>query len=560
MISSAISSLGVVPGQSIVPEMFTARQIQDAQALAVAHLSDWFPSQDFQRGSTLHSVLIRPIAMWYLVGRREWETLRATQSLGALLQQPELAIDEVVDAILSNFRISRRPGVAATGRIRVDFSKTTVQSIPDTIVFSTIEGVQFTPAGSFRVTDDPQDDSDLPLFGGDGEAFYALIPAVAVEIGVGGQIKSGTPLSVSPGLPSFVVASAFGDFYGGVDAETNEDLLVRLPAAMTVKNMSSALSIKATLMDQFPGIGDVGVQGSFDPAMTRNSHGLIGLKVGGFADIYVKASGGVSRGTCAVQATLQEIITVRSLPRAVYSITLPRDVFPGHYFVGAVRGADDASGSYLIRQEVKELDLTANGLASLVGGNVIPEVNEGVYSRYQVNNVFFEVEHDESLGTGAEDQFLDEISVVAEAVYLPAIADIQDFVLLRNSGVILADYLVKAVIPCMVRLPVITIDALDDGVLQAVKDAIMTHINSLKIGETLRCDGLVMAIRSVSGVVNIRLPIRLAADVFLPDGSVAAISSHGDLELPSSPALGVVPGNSTFFIESSDVNISIIVS
>ena len=558
MITSAISSIGIVPGQNITPATFTTQQILESPALATAHLSDWFPTQDFNPGSTLFALLVRPMAMWYLVGRFEWETLRATQSLAGVLQNPSLAINEVVDAILSNFRISRMAGVAATGRARVSFSATTVQSIPQSIIFSTIDGVTFSPSGVFRITDSPQDDSDLPLFGDGSGGFYALIPVSATDVGVNGQIRDGTPLSVSPGLPLLVVASAFGDFQGGAEAESNSDLLARLPSAMTVKNLSSPLSIKATIVDRFPGICDVAVQGAFDPGMTRNSHGLMGLKSGGFADIYIKASGGVQHGIQLTQATLQEITSVSGQFRGVYAASLPRSVFPGHYFVAAVRGANDASGSYFIRQEVRDLDLSPSAGASLISGNVVPEVSEGAYSRYQTNTVFFEIEYDPSAGTTVVDQFTSEVLVAVEVVYTPLIGEIQDFVLLRNSGVILADYLVRAAVPCLVRLPVITIDAVDETVLQPVRDVVMAHINSLGIGESLRCDELVMAIRSVSGVTNVRLPIRLSGDIFPPDGSMASLSNNGDLSLPSLPTIGVVPGNSTFFIEASDINISII--
>jgi hypothetical protein len=560
MISSTISSIGIIPGQNITPDTFTPLQIQEAQALAIAYLSDWFPTQDFQRGSTLHSLLVRPMAMWYLVGRFEWETLRATQSLGALLKNPNLVIDEVVDAILSNFRISRRSGTFATGRVRVDFSATTVQSIPTSLVFSTVDGIAFSPSDTYRITDDPQDDNDLRLFGNDSDAFYALIPVTAVVVGVGSQIRNGTPLSVSPGIPLFVVGSAFGDFQGGANSETNEDLVARLPSAMTVKNLASPLSIKSTILDNFTGICDVSVQGAFDKAMTRNSHGLLGIKSGGFADIYVRAAGGVLRGIQAVQATLQQIVSGGGRSRGIYSASLQRGMFPGHYFVTAVRGANDASGSYFIRQEVKDLDLSSGADASLVSGNVIPEMSEGFYSRYQTNTVFFEVEYDSSLGTTVTDQLIDEVPVSVEVLYTPFVNDIQNFVLLRNSGVILADYLVKAVIPCMVRLPIITVDAIDDTVLQVVKDTILSYINSLTIGETLRCDGLVVAIREVSGVTNVRLPIRLEGEVFPPSGPTINIVSNGDLELPSLLLSGVVPGNSAFFIEPSDINISIITS
>ena len=46
MISSALTSLGIVPGQNITPASFTDAQIQGAEALVVAFLSEMSPDQD----------------------------------------------------------------------------------------------------------------------------------------------------------------------------------------------------------------------------------------------------------------------------------------------------------------------------------------------------------------------------------------------------------------------------------------------------------------------------------------------------------------------------------
>lgn len=557
MITSAIDSFGVIPGTNITPSMFTPDQITEAEALAEAFLLDNFPTQDFGRGTTYHATIVRPLAMFYLAGRFEWESLRATQSLGALSTRPDLMIDEVVDAILSNFRISRRSGAASTGRVRVNLTKSVSQPVADTTTFTTTDGVEFVPTGSFRLIDEPQDEDDIQIFAS-GTAFYALIPVRASAVGVAGQIKAGTPLTMSPALSNFVSAAAFDDFHDGVDKEMNDELIARLPAAMTTKNLASPLSIKAVIMENFPDVSDVTVQGAFDPVMTRGSHGLLGIKSGGFADIYFKLAGGVSRAIHELTATLESIGGQDVNYKATYSVALGRDTSPGHYFVVAVRDENNAIGSYFIKQELKDIDVSPVGSAELVQSNSISEVGEGTYSRYQTNVVFFEVEYDESLGSVPADQFASEMTVFVEVVKMLSVEEIQNFVSARDSGVVLADYLVRAAVPALVSLPIINVDVKSGTTESSIAAAITSFIHSLKIGETLRSDALVSAIKSVSGVISVRLPIRLAANVFSPEGTVLELASFGDLAVPSQPLLGVVPQNSAFFIEPSEINLKLI--
>lgn len=557
MITSAISSLGVVPGQNITPDTFSDSQIQAAEALVVAFLSEAFPDQDFDSGTALNALLVRSMAMIYLTNRLEWETLRATQSLGALLAQPSLVSNEVVDLILSNFRISRRLGASSQGRIKISLSRMITQVVTEDFVFSTQDGAQFVPAQAYRLIDEVQDDGDLKMYA-EGDGAYVLLPVVASKVGSSGQIKDGTPLSSSTGIAGFVTAHAFGDFYGGAEDETNDELLARLPSAMTVKNLVTPLSIQSVIIDQFPEVSDVSVQGAFDPAMTRNSHGILGFKSGGFADIYFKTSAGIIHDSVSLSATLQEITGEGDESRGLYAVSLSRDMMPGHYFVTAVRTDSAAAGSFYIKQETKGMDLSRTAGATQVHGNQIFSTNEAAYSKYQTSVILFEIEFDPSAGNTPEEQFDDEITVTVESACLPYVADIQDFVLERGNGVVLADYLVKAVIPCFVRLPVITIDATTSDILSTVRETITQFINSLKIGADLRVDELVMKIRAVSGVLGVRLPIRFSGEIFAPDGTVIPLSSSGNLKIPRLPDSLIVPENTAFFIEPSDINISIV--
>jgi uncharacterized phage protein gp47/JayE len=554
--NSPITSLGFIAGQNLNPSRFSDAEIQSAERLVSQFLLDTFPTMDFAKGSALYDVVVRPTAMIYLISRLEWESLRATQSLKGVIENPEVASAEVVDAILSNFQIKRRVGSSAKGLVRMVFSRNVSQAIQSSVVFRTAEGLEFRPTGSFRLISDVVDQGDIKLQSSGASQFVAIVPVQAVARGSRFQISDGTPLSVSLQSSAFVAASAFGNFSGGGDDETNEDLIARLPEAMSVKNLASRLSISATIKDRFPGVFDVSVQGSFDPAMTRNSHNAFGMKTGGFADIYVKMMSGISTKTVEVVATRVELDTVEK--SATYSVFVDREIAPGHYFVRSVKQDAASISSLSIVSQIRGVDVSPG--AENQYPNRIPRLVEGAFSRYQTLDTIFKIDYDEDLGSTIEDQLPESINVLADIVFAEGIKEIQGYVSSRDSGMILADYLVRAAIPCFVRLPIIKIKAVSDTSAESVRLAIYEYINKLPMGASLKIDEMVVRIRSVSGVRSVELPITVSGEILCPSGDVLDIRSNGDLSIPYRPEIMVVPQNTTFFIELAEIDIEVTIA
>jgi hypothetical protein len=549
--AAPITSLGFVPGQNILPSRFSDAEIQAAELFVSQYLTDLFPTMDFVKGSVLYNMVVRPTAMIYLICRSGWDTLRITQSLAAVIKNPELASDEIVNAILSNFQITRRIGSLSTGRVKMVFSKETTQTISTSVVFKTSEGLEFKPSSTFRIISEPKDPMDLKLVNSGVGQYYAIVPVVASSRGADYQIRDGIPLFTSLSSSFFVAASSFGNFVGGSEDETNEALIARLPEAMAVKNLSSRLSISSTLKSAFSDILDVSTQGASSPVMARNSHNLFGVKMGGFADIYIKSASGILNGQVSLAASLVEIV---GTTKAVYLVTVGKDLFPGHYFINSVKSSAESISSYFIQSQVKSLDATDGW------GNIIPESEEGAYSVYQESAVYFEIDYDSSLGTSPGDQFESSITVAVEVSYVQGIGDIQALVSDREEGIILADYLVKAAVPCFITLPTITVEASSYSKAVEVRRAIYNYITGLSIGDQLRLDEMIVKIKSVGEVKSVKLPISIRGTIFCPKGGTLDISSNGDLSVPYRPDLLVVAQNTTFFIELSDINVAVILS
>ncbi|WP_196300829.1 hypothetical protein, partial [Streptococcus pneumoniae] len=83
------------------------------------------------------------------------------------------------------------------------------------------------------------------------------------------------------------------------------------------------------------------------------------------------------------------------------------------------------------------------------------------------------------------------------------------------------------------------------------------YINSLKIGQSLRIDDLITVIRAVPEVKTVTLPLLMTGNIFCPDGTVQIIKSQSELSIPDLPLQMVTPQTTAFFIETSDIYISL---
>lgn len=552
--ATAAEDLQFVKGVDLTPARFTANQVAEAEALIQAYIQEYAPSLSLTKGTTLYDLVVRNAAVTYLSNKEQSLALIATQSLKAVTDNPDMASDAVVDAILSNLSITRRGGSKASGLVRLNLARTGTYQLSSSVQFVTAGGLIFQPNATYRITPDPESDEDLLLYSTDSSnsQFYALVPVTAAANGSEYQLADLTELTPNQKPPSFISSFAFGGFSGGEDDETNEEIIARIPEALAAKNLVSRSSIAGTLKTAFPTIHDVSVQGSNDQAMLRNANNLLSFKAGGFADIYVRSSQGVLRGTIQKVATLVDIDEANKF--ATYRVSLSRDEFPGHYAVLRITELGDALlGSFEILGETKGYTQDAAGRQV----NKIPTTTDGVYTSYQTNMVLFRADYDESLGTTIEDQFDAEINVQVEVMYLPLIKEIQEYVNANSRRVILADYLVRAVVPCFVELGVIKVNGTEDADGEAVRLAIYNHINSLAIGSELRIDDLITVIRAVPEVKSVTLPVLLTGNIMAPDGTTLQIRSQSALEIPELPLQMVTPDTTAFFIETSDIYIQL---
>jgi hypothetical protein len=547
--SDIIDNLSFVPGLNLNDLRFTDAHILAAETLIAQSIADRQPSLDMSPASSLYDIHVRPAAIDYLNMRAMNLAIQATRSLQGVKENPALASDAVVDAILSDYGIIRRSGTTAQGTVRVNVSRDVIYSIGATQAFATTTGAAFVSTGTFLALSDPTDPSHLRLYPADGlhDQFFFLIPVSATAPGLASQIASDVDLTPAPPIPNFVSASSFGAFTGAANQETNAQLSARIPAAISAKNRVSPVAITSEMKDNFPAVLDVSVRGFGDADMIRGVGGVLPVKGGGFADIWVRTSLSVESSTVPLTAVVGSI---DSQGRAVCSCTIPASAQPGFYMVGSVLPGESTGliGSYTILSQAR---------TKVVSGHKLASVLEAAYSPFQSMNLVFAID---AIAGQPFPGVNDDVPVQVVLAGLPLIEELQTFIddpLQRASG---TDYLVRAAVPCFVWCDPITVHITADASGDAVQQAVFAYINQLKMGTPLFTDSILLAIRNVAGVNRVDLPIRLYGRIFCPDGSVLDISGVNALTIPSQPAIQVTPQTTAFFASIDDIALNFVVS
>ena len=485
-----------------------------------------------------------------LLGAQRQENINdylKARSLKQLIEDPE-ADPDLVDDVLSNFRVERKPGSKASGEVTVVVGADTTVTIAAGSIW-TANGKQFTTSQVFtaKIDDEQINSPGDRLLVQTGENQWSFTITVdAVEEGSDYEIKKDTQVLPSVFPSNYLTSFAAGDFTGGASAETNQDLLGRLQQGFACKAPSNRVNMAAMLreIDAFARITHMSIIGMGDREMLRDKHWIFPVAGGGRVDWYF-------RNRLVKEASLVEKLDD---DRGVWQFSLGRNESPAFYEIGDIRpkNAGNVAGGFPVVSDVRSLDLTGTGfIPDLDAEGVV----EGVYTRFQTALIqFIDTETDD---TGLNLFSKKEYEV--ETIGLPLIADIQDTVSGREVRSCASDVLVKAPVPCFVQLN-FTINKRSgdpDPDLDAVKSAACRVVNGLgfqgKLYASRIQDAVYAHLRDDQSVTAIDMLGRIR----YPDGSVRYLRDTEVLSIPDDPEKMVSPRTVQFFVTEADVGISV---
>lgn len=453
-----------------------------AELVVLEHLRNSYPDLDLRRGTVLREHLVRPAAQLQALNDARAAEKTAAVTLTDLMNttNPDTA---VINALLSNFNLTYNNGTAATGYLKLYFSTPDSVVIPANTRFTTADGLGFTVAAAYLVSETGGDAALLSS--GDGR-YYTIVAAVSEGVGARYNISRSTGLIGDETLTGFVSAFASTSFSGGSDAESVATAIARIKPALAHRSLSNHVSTLGLLRDKFGDvIRDVSLQGFAAPAQWRNRANLLGIGIGGYVDAYIRTFTAAPVVVLAKTGTRQEDGT--------YRIELSEREAPGFYMVRSI--TDDDGTENVIDNPAVSYKYSEQRAAAATTLHSVPSAKLAEYSVFQT--AVISVAGVSS--TNATRLFKLELYCA------PYLADIQSYVdstLVKDEGV---DFLVKSPLMCLVSLKLVGERSPDSTVTSSqLATIVASYINSLGFTRTLFLSELVHLICS-SGIASVSM-------------------------------------------------------
>lgn len=477
------------------------------------------------------------------------------RSLKAISEDPTLADTDLVNDVLSNFGITRAAGEKAQGSVTIIVSDDVSVVIAAGAVFVG-NGKRFLTETVFTAKSDEDqliDTTDRLLSKGDDGNWYFTIDLVAEEVGADFEVKKDTAL-IPNVLPSnYVNSYATSDFIGGLDEETNSELITRLQLGISPKVFGNRVNMLAMLKaeEEFSRITASSIIGYGDPEMLRNKHSVVPIAFGGRCDWYIRSQEEIYALRVTKNATFVEIDEADGY--GVWSLSITRDDGPGFYKVQNIQIADSnttVDGGFTIVSDTRGYDIT--------GTKFTPDIvntTEAAYSYYQTASVLFKdtVTDVSALSVGNTKSYQFELRG------MPLIGEIQAFVNQRDVRHWSGDCLIKAPIPCFVRINLVVEKkaTAESPTITDIQTAVVRTINQVGFTGKLYASSIVNVVQSyLKSDVNVAM-IDMFGLVTYPSGTEYTMQSSEVLTIPDLPREMVSARTVQFFSTADDVIVNV---
>jgi hypothetical protein len=526
--------------------------IEQAEAYLVQVLQEAYPSSDLSEGRVVRQIVLNTMAILTGATQEEIQILLNSFSPVVIAQNPDLADDDMVDAVYGNYRIERYEGNKAYGTLSIIISDLTTTAVPVETVFTSNQLNYVVERAYVGVTsqDAVLSDGERLIQARPDGTYYFTVPVIAEEVGEQYRVKRGTRFTAVPTPPGTIDIVASADFEGGLAEETNAELTARVAQGVPPKAVSGRVQNAAWLADAVDNLMAISQVGLGDPEMLRDRHNIFEWSQGGKSDIYVRTVDAPEEVKLTKECTY--------LGSNEWQFTVMRDDAPGFYLVTAVvtEGLTNFTGGLEITSEVRGYDLTPETDWT----HAIENAQEAAYTRYQTAIVkFIDPDTDAATVVGAK---VDYDVYVSRA---PDIATLHAKTVDRSERAPAADYLIKAAVPAYtaVSLVVYQREGSPDPDTEAIQQAVASQVNSLgfNTGRLNLSVILSAAHRELElGGTAILTPIGLSATLYPPDtvqyGSIF-LSNVNELVVPDLPERGVTQRTTIFYLPQQSVAVSV---
>ena len=525
--------------------------ITQSRAKLKAILQERVPKMDLRRGGPLNDLLLNGVALGLALIDQRIAEFATTQSLSNAQQAGVdwTTIDPtVIDAILSNWFITRKQGGYSRGLVQVTVAANKLYFMPTNFQFTALDGTVYITETSFTVqyptATTPVDSIPLRDLDPTNNLYFFVIPVIALSVGLN-DISAGTSLATPIGFDSkYVSSEAYSNFTGGANPETTQALVARSKDAITLRNNLSKKAISTTLKEQFPTISDIAVIGYGDREQLRDVTKGLNVHVGGKVDIFPRT------GTYPSVAIIERVFD-NNATLVVSAFGPNQDPSPIYQVKGVfLRSEAEKYLSYnSITLDTTQFKVTRQPLENFFTIANLPDVSLApLATRYSPL---------EQITIQAVDKATyanQNITVVLSGMF--GVYDVYNYIVSDTNRIVAADQLVRAPIPCYVQVNLkyamdntgVIIDTV--GLTQAIQD----YINSIPMGTELYVSKLI-DIAHTFKVSKVMLPLTVTGQLWSPDGAIINLTSSDSLVIPTKYNIGMSANNTAFFIDQSSITL-----
>jgi hypothetical protein len=524
-----------------------AETIENTLDRLTAFISQNYTDIEVGPGSVINELLLKLAASIHNEQYNLIDSLKQSSHISSVLAATEDTFSPIIDAVASNYNTARNTGVYVTGKIKVTVSAANEYNLR--------EGFQFVQPGlnlnytlvqNTRVvgTKSLTKLNETQLYSANG-LYYFILDVVAENAGPQYQVPSGTVFSLATDeyLNRFVKAEAYGNFSSGKSIDTDKELIAKIKANLGNSRLTSTAGIAKNFAERFPSFQYLSVCGANDPEMLRSKQNILGISTFGKADVYVRSSVGLELTHITKVAT--------KIAENTWRIQLLNSDVPGFYRIQSIipTSKDINLGGTLLPTSVDYGFSIYPGARNneIAADTVAQSVSNARFTKYQTATVIFNYTDPENIAVGKTASF--ELHISNQ----PHIADMQDLLLLDEHRLACADYLVKAVVPCMVSLNINLVkkrstDSYESLNIQQLKKDIFTYVNTIPFGEELHASALIDICHNYD-IRRVDLPINMEGVIICPDGSTITLEDSDILTIPTEVAKGVTPKTTAYFID-----------
>ena len=513
-------------------------------------LQEYRPNVDMSPSSVISQLVVGLTAPAQSLAIDGVRKLEESWSLSQLSDETD---PEIVDRLLSNYFVERRPATAAFGRVKLTLSGLVSTAVSSSARFVR-NGVTYAPDSSYFgvVSEESLLASTDRLIRLQQDGTYAMsIDVTCTTPGSSGKLLREDQLTLVPAVSGVVAATVEADFSEGEDEESTESLRQRMLEGVSADVPASRASIRSMIRKSVPATVDVSVIGYGDPELTRGSRNLLGIQLPGKVDVYVRTATVPDVSVVEMDAVLD------SKAGKVWRLVFPRTVFPGAYAVESVKYVEtEMLGTLEILSTERGTDAEARD------GLFAPTFETGhqsVFTPYQTLVVRFA---DPATAVTSLTENSSTKSYRVSIRHMPDLWKIQsEMFSSRDARLPGVDCLVRAPFPCYVSAQVTIRHPSPDTVsAETVASHVAAAINAVPFSwSSLPASEIVRAAQEKAGGGYVDLPVRLSGVLVTPTGDTVHLEGRDGLEVAETEE-GVSRRTTAFYALPGSVSVTVLSS